>query len=180
MLPDNYQLCVKRLHGLLRRLRQDPNMLDQYDSIIRDQIKQGIVQPVEPQQTTVAGKVHYLPHHAVIRRDKETTKLRIVYDASARSDGPSLNNCLYTGPKFDQRIMDILQRFRTYKVALVADIEKAFLMVSMSEGDRDILRFLWIDDVLKDKPSTCIFASLESSSKSPRVHFYSMRPSNTT
>ena len=48
VLPDNYQLCVKRLHGLLRRLRQDPNMLDQYDSIIRDQIKQGIVQPVEP------------------------------------------------------------------------------------------------------------------------------------
>ena len=157
VLPDNYQLCVKRLHGLLRRLRQDPNMLDQYDSIIRDQIKQGIVQPVEPQQTTVAGKVHYLPHHAVIRRDKETTKLRIVYDASARSDGPSLNNCLYTGPKFDQRIMDILQRFRTYKVALAADIEKAFLMVSMSEGDRDVLRFLWIDDVLKDNPSICIF-----------------------
>lgn len=109
-------------------------MLDQYGSIIRDQIKQGIVQPVGMQGTTVAGKVHYLPHHAVVRQDKETTKLRIVYDASARSDGPSLNNCLYTGPKFDQRIMDILQRFRTYKVALAADIEKAFLMISMSEG----------------------------------------------
>ena len=40
------------------------------------------------------GKVHYLPHHAVIRRDKETTKLCVVYDASARSGGPSLNDYL--------------------------------------------------------------------------------------
>ena len=87
-------------------------------------------------------KVHYLPHHAVIWEDKETTKLRIVYDASAKSKGPSLNDCLYTGPKFDQRIMDIWLRFHTHQVALTADIEKAFLMVSKSEKDRDVLWFL--------------------------------------
>ena len=131
LLPDNYQLCLKRLHGFLHRLRQDPTVLEQYDSIILDQIVQGIVQPVENPDVAEVGKVHYLPHHAVVRQDKETTKLRVVYDASAKSDGPSLNNCLYTGPKFDQRIMDILQRFCTHKIALTADIEKAFLMISM-------------------------------------------------
>lgn len=151
-LPDNYQLCLKRLHGLLCRLRQDPATLKEYDSIIRDQIKQGIVELVEDPEATEVGEVHYLPHHAVIRKDKETTKLRIVYDASAKSNGPSLNNCLYTGPKFDQRIMDILLRFRSYRVGLIADIEKAFLMVSMSKKDRDVLRFLWIDDIDKDQP----------------------------
>jgi hypothetical protein len=77
VLPDNYQLCLKRLHGLLRRLRQDPNMLNQYDSIIRDQIERGIIQPVEIQANTAVGKVHYLPHHAVVCQDKETTKLRM-------------------------------------------------------------------------------------------------------
>ena len=80
-------------------------------------------------------KVHYLPHHAVIRQDKETTKLRVVYDASAKSDGPSVNNCLYTGPKFDQWIMDILLRFRTHRIALTVDIKKAFLVLSIAEKD---------------------------------------------
>ena len=155
-LPDNYQLSFKRLQGLLHRLRQNPTILQEYDSTIRHQIKQGIVEVVEDPQSNVTGRVHYLPHHAVIRRDKETTKLRIVYDASARSNGPSLNDCLYTGPKFDQRIMDILLRFRTHRVALTADIEKAFLMVSMSERDRDVLRFLWFDDLTKEPPGVCV------------------------
>ena len=98
------------------------------------------------------GKVHYLPHHAVIRRDKATTKLRIVYDASAKGNSPSLNDCLHIGPALTQNIVDILIRFRTHKVALTADIEKAFLMVSVAKEDRDVLRFLWLDDINKGAP----------------------------
>ena len=75
-----------------------------------------------------------------------------MYDASAKSTGCSLNECLHVGPKFEQRILDILLRFCTYPVALAADIEKAFLMVSISEEDRDALRFLWVDDVASDPP----------------------------
>ena len=67
---------------------------------------------------------------------------KIVYDASARSSGPSLNDCLYTGPKFDWSIFDILLHFRLQRVALTGDIEKAFLMVSVNDRDRDSLR-LW-------------------------------------
>ena len=63
----------------------------------------------------------------------------MVYDASACSDGPSLNDCLHTGPKFDQRVFDLLLRFCTLRVALTVDIEKAFLMVSIAEEDLDIL-----------------------------------------
>ena len=74
--------------------------------------------------------------------------MRVVYDASARSSGPSLNDCLYTGPKFNQKILDILLRFRTHRVTLTADIEKAFLMISMAEIDRDVLRFLWVENVV--------------------------------
>ena len=145
-LPDNYQLSLKRLHSLLHRLRQDPALLQEYGSIIEKQIRQGIVEVVDHPELLEARRVHYLPHHAVVRRDKETTRLRIVYDASARSDGPSLNDCLYTGPRFNQRVMDILLRFRLHRVALTADIEKAFLMVSVSKEDCDVLRFLWIRD----------------------------------
>lgn len=134
LLPDNYLLSVKRLHGLLRRLQQNPSILQEYDRVIQNQLKEGIVEKVEETRATAGvNKVHYLPHHAVVRQDKQTTKLRIVYDASAKCDGPSLNECLYTGPKFDQSILDILLRFRTHQVALTADIEKAFLMVTMAE-----------------------------------------------
>ena len=102
--------------------------------------------------------MHYLPHHAVIRQDRETTKLKVVYDASAKCQGaPSLNNCLYSGSNFEQLILDILQRFRTHKIAVTADVEKAFLMISISEKDRDALRFLWVDDINKDTPEVCKF-----------------------
>ena len=81
-----------------------------------------------------------------------TSKLRIVYDASARSNGPSLNDCLHTGPNFGQSIFDILLRFRLHNVALAGDIEKAFLMVAVDEEDRDALRFLWIRDISGESP----------------------------
>ena len=102
------------------------------------------------------GRVHYLPHHAVVRHDKQTTKLRVVYDASARANGPSLNDCLYTGPNFGQSILDILLRFRLHRVALVGDVEKAFLMVSVADCDRDVLRFLWIKDVKEPQPEITV------------------------
>ena len=141
-LPDNQQLSVNRLKGLLRRLKQEPAILEEYDRIIKDQQNQGIIEAV-PRDDTQPGTVHYLPHHAVVRRNKSTTKVRIVYDASARSsNGPSLNDCLLKGPKFNQLIFDLLVRFRSYRVAFTADLEKAFFMVSVEEADRDVLRFL--------------------------------------
>ena len=102
-----------------------------------------------PTPAKVNERTHYLPYHYVVQQDKTTSKIRKVYDASARSTGPSLNDCLNTGPKFGQ---SIFQRFRCYKVALIGDIEKAFLMVSVEKGDRDSLRFLWIKDIDSDEP----------------------------
>ena len=152
-LSDNYALSLRRLWGLINRLRETPEVLREYDTTIQDQINKGTIEVV-PNSENSLGKVHYLPHHAVIRRDKETTKLRVIYDASSsRSGGPSLNDCLYTGPKFDQNVFDILLRFRSYRVASTTDIEKAFLMISINPRDRDALRFLWVDDVQHGEPN---------------------------
>ena len=148
-LGDNYQLCEKRLRGLLKRLRHEPEVLKQYDSTIRDQLEKGIIEPA-PEETK--STTHYLPHHGVVRSDKTTTKLRVVYDASSKTSGPSLNDCLYKGPKFQQLILDLLVRFRAYRIAVIADVEKAFLMIAVDERDRDVLRFLWVDDVTKAEP----------------------------
>ncbi len=61
-------------------------------------------------------RVHYLPTHAVVRSDKTTTKLRIVYDASA---GPSLNECLHKGQPTDSRLIAL-----------------AFLIIAVNDSDR--------------------------------------------
>ena len=155
-LPDHYQLSLKRLHSLLCRLLQEPTILEQYDRTIKEQLEKGIIETVDASEPA-PDKVHYLPHHAVVHTDKTTTKLRVVYDASARSSGPSLNDCLHKGPKFNQLILDLLLRFRSYKIALTADIEKAFLMISIVNHDRDVLRFLWIDDITKADPKIRVF-----------------------
>ena len=106
-----------------------------------------------PAAEDVIGEVHYLPHHPVIRYDMQTTKVRVVYDASSKvGSHPSLNDCLHTGPPMLEHIPDILIRFRVNKVAITADIEKAFLMVGIGKEDRDALRFLWLQDVHGEQP----------------------------
>ncbi len=132
---------------------QQPEVLNEYDQIIREQIKNGIVEIVPDNEVSnVNGDcVHYLPHHAVIRRDRETTKLRIVYDGSAKPPDRdySLNDCLETGPNFTPQLFDMLIKFRWHKIGLKADIEKAFLMVAINNENRDMLRFLWLKEPTK-------------------------------
>lgn len=95
--PDNYDLSVKQSSNLLRHLNQDPEILREYDSVIREQLRKGIVEMVEKPGEGEVGRTHYLPHHAVIR-DKATTKLKVINDASARSNGAALNDCVNTRP----------------------------------------------------------------------------------
>jgi len=89
-----------------------------------------------------------MPNHSVIRQDKSTTKIRIVYDGSASSNDSilSLNDCLQVGPNLIPKLFNVVVRFRCYPVALVGDIEKAFLMISIKAIDRDMLSLLWLKE----------------------------------
>ena len=161
LLPDNYELSRRRLQSLLRRLRRTPDILQEYDSVIRRQLELSIVQPVPDSDQGAVGQVHLLPVSPcrIVKQERETSRVRVVYDASAKDGGPSLNECLLTGPNFNQRILDILLRFRSYPVALTSDTEGAFLMVAVAEEDRDVLRFLWIDDIAKPDPDIRVLRS---------------------
>ena len=156
ILPDNYETSLKRLQSLLHRHKDEPNVLLEHDVVIREQIENGNAERVSKPETGEVGRVHYSPHHAVIRRDKETTKLRIVYDVSCKSSGTSLKDCLFTGPSLSQKIVDIILRCRTHRKAFVGDIEKPFLNVSVAEQDRDVLSFLWVDDVRREIPEIVV------------------------
>lgn len=148
-IPDNFKLAFSRLRSLLRRVEKQDEVVKTYDDTIKAQLQTGVIEQVE--DGTSANRVHYIPHHCVIKPDRATTKLRIVYDASSKvnEDVPSLNDCLLRGPVFLSDICALLLRFRTFPVALVSDIEKAFLQVGLRQEDRDVTRFLWVKDYSK-------------------------------
>ena len=109
-----------------------------------------MVQTVPQDQIPQPGDVHYLPHRTVVRLDRDTTKVRVVYDASSKVFGPSLNDCLHIGPSLNPLLFDILLRFRVHEVALTADIEKAFLNIEIDPEHRNFVRFLWVKDLNKE------------------------------
>ena len=75
---------------------------------------------------------------------KRVQSLRPVFDASAPGyNGVSLNDCLETGPSLIPNLAEILIRFRRYKVAMIANITKAFLQIQVRKEDQDVHRFLW-------------------------------------
>ena len=68
------------------------------------------------------GLVQYLPHHAVIKNKRDTTKTRIVFDASSKIENNLfLSDCLHSGLCVLSLIFDILLRFRIGDVAFVAE-----------------------------------------------------------
>ena len=71
--------------------------------------------------------------------------------------GPSLNDAMYKGPCLTPLLFDVLVRFRLNPIGIIADIEKAYLQISVADCHGDFLRFLWFYDVFKDIPEEVIF-----------------------
>ena len=145
-LPDNRALALGRLKSLVSRMRNNPELIQKYDDIITDQREKGIKEKVGSESNSLIK--HYIPHHAVVNPTKATTKVRVVYDASAkcRTENRSLNECLHRGPILLQNLTGILLRFRLNKIAMVADIEKAFLQIRLQDDAKDVTRFFWLKD----------------------------------
>ena len=99
-LPSNEQGSLRRLKTLTQRLKKN-EMLDEYDAIIQDQLRDGIVEKAD---MAPIGREFYIPHKAVVKENAASTKTRIVYDASARvnESSPSLNDCLEVGPPVER------------------------------------------------------------------------------
>ena len=78
----------------------------------------------------------------MIKPERETTKVRIVFDASAQHQGISLNNASNKGPDLQQDLFQILLRFRKNKVALTCDISEMFMQIEIKPEDRKYFRFI--------------------------------------
>ena len=147
-LPDNRVVAVSRLNSLGRRLKSDPDTLAKYNSKINEMIELGhAVELNSNEQTAQDGKVWYIPHHHT-----KTDKFRIVFDASSRFEGTTLNEKLLQGPNNTNSLFGVLLRFRLHEFAFVADIKSMFYQVRVRPSDRCALRFLYWTDGDPDKP----------------------------
>ena len=106
--------------------------------------------------------------HVVTKESSATTKLRAVFDASAASStGISLNSTLMVGPTVHPPLVDVLMRFRSHRIALIADVSRMHRAVLLMKSDKDLHRFLWRDspaEPLKDYRMTRITFGVSASS----------------
>ena len=153
-LEDNLKKAEAQAKSNLLKMKKTPELLRQYDSVIHGWRNDVTLEEVNESKSCIPGIVTYLTHHAVIRQDKTTTKNRPVCNASLKgSNGVSFNGCVYKGPSPNPLLYDVLLITRVHRIAISADIEKAYLQIGVKEKDRDLMRITWYDDVFSDKPT---------------------------
>lgn len=136
------EIALRRLQYLEKRFEKDDILKTEYTKVIEEHKQLGFIEEVPEEE--VNNDSVYLSHHAIIRNDKETTKCRVVYDASCKgSNNVSLNDELLVGPPLQDNMRALILRWRTKQVGFMADIQKMYLQVFVAKEDRDYQRILW-------------------------------------
>ncbi|XP_073941239.1 uncharacterized protein [Choristoneura fumiferana] len=143
-LGDSYFLAKKRFLSLEARFKRQPELKRLYVDFIHEYAELGHLEEPPIHRPATA---YFLPHHPVIRTKSESTQLRVVFDASARSSsGFSVNDLQMVGPVVQDSLFNILLRFRQYKYIISGDVEKMYRQVRIRESDRDMQLILWRDN----------------------------------
>ena len=140
-----------------------------FDAVVQEYFELKHAEPVPaPDLDKPQHSVFYLPMHAVKKESSTTTKIRAVFDASAKSSSNvSLNDILLVGPTVHSSLIDVLLRFRLHGIALTADVSKMYRAIELIESDRDLHRFVWRsneDELLKDYRMTRLTFGVSASS----------------
>ncbi|XP_071954139.1 uncharacterized protein [Antedon mediterranea] len=78
--------------------------------------------------------------------DRETIKVRMVYDAAAKFRGFSLNDAISPGPNILKELFDVLMRFKLNRIAVMCDISEMYLQIELyGAEDKPMHSFLWRD-----------------------------------
>jgi len=142
-LGSSRDQAVSRFHQLDRRFNRCPDKREQYIKFMREYQSLNHMERV-PTHLIHNSKSYYLPHHFVTKEDSSTTKLRVVFDGSAKtSSGVSLNNALRVGPTVQNDLFTLLLQFRFHLIALKADITKMYRQFIINESDIDYQRIVW-------------------------------------
>lgn len=142
-LGDSSQMAMRRFISLERKFRKNAEFKETYRKAINELLDKDYLEEITPPEFNGAN-VFYLPHSGVFKHDTNESKLRIVYDASAKSsNGLSLNDNLMTGPNLQNDSFAILLRFRLHQVIISCDMEKMFLQIKVDEVDTNYQLIYW-------------------------------------
>ncbi|XP_008182768.1 uncharacterized protein LOC103309342 [Acyrthosiphon pisum] len=143
VLGDSNNMAVQRFLSVEKRLVKDPILRSNYVNFMNEYHLLGHMSKVDNPGTHTEG-YYYLPHHAVVKESSTTTKVRVVFDGSAKSTtGKSLIDILAPGPTTQPELFDILLRLRSHIVVITADVAKMFRQVWVHPQDRNYQRIKW-------------------------------------
>lgn len=142
-LGETKQMAIQRFQTLERKLTKNQEIQDSYCQFMDDYIRLGHMSSINAYDQTNTPN-YYLPHHCVFKDSSLTTKLRVVFDASARSTtNVSLNDVLRVGPCIQDSVFNILLRFRCHSIVFTADIAKMYRCIQVYNEDREYQRIVW-------------------------------------
>ncbi|CAB0032775.1 unnamed protein product [Trichogramma brassicae] len=147
---NSRQIARSCLLSLERKFNRNPSLRVEYSSAITQMIESNQMRKVDIPPEDY-GMHYFLPHHAVVKESSTTTRVRPVFNASARNaSGQSLNEHLMTGPNLLPQLVLVLAHWRCYPIAFVADVSKMYLQVRLHPEDWKLQSILWREDPKKD------------------------------
>ncbi|GFY27711.1 integrase catalytic domain-containing protein [Trichonephila clavipes] len=150
-LGNNFNVAEKRFISLEKRFNQDELLFEGYNSVMKEQLNQGIIQKCSENHFTG----YCMPHREVFRENSPNKSTTVVYDASSKQGNHlSLNECLISGENLNPILIDVILKFRKYKIGFCGNIARAFLQIQVSEIDRNYLSFLYYDNCDRTKSVT--------------------------
>ena len=143
-LPDNRAQAIKRLESTERRLMKHPEQAEAYNKQMKEMIDMNFSRKLTDEELNAyKGPIHYIAHHGVLRPEKASTPLRIVFNSSSVYQGHCLNDYWLKGPDLLNSLFGVILRFRENEVAVSGDISKMYHRVLIPEADQHVHRFLW-------------------------------------
>lgn len=140
-LGDSFLMAKNRFLNLEKRLESSVSLRADYNKAMSDLIEKGFMSKCSD-QSDISG--YFIPHHMVTKSDSVSTKLRVVFDASAiTTSGKSLNDILYCGAKLYSSLFSVLLNFRLFQYALNGDITKMFLQILVCEKYQQYQKLIW-------------------------------------
>ena len=84
-----------------------------------------------------------MSHHEVLRPEKKSTPIQIVFNSSANFQGLCLNDYWMKGPDLLNSLFGVILRFRENAVAISGDISKMYHRILIPERDQHVHHLLW-------------------------------------
>ena len=142
-LSNSKYLAESFLKGIDEKIKKDPEYARKYKEYMQEMIDTGVVEDVPLDEIENKNK-YYLAYFEVITGcgDNGQGKFRIVFNAAAKLDNLSLNDCITSGPDITASILSAAMRFRERKFVVMGDIKKMFFQFKIPENQRDFCRIL--------------------------------------